>query len=102
MVYKVEMWAFCNGAVREVTIEGKTDLVADELVPQLLEEIFYWGQNEVQDQAMFSVSVGDVARIGDDLWLCCSVGWKKLTREEYIAYTLMSQTERILSSLRHQ
>jgi hypothetical protein len=102
MVYEVEMWAFMEGAVRKVTIEGKTDLYADELVPQLLEEIFYWGQNEVQPLEMPSVSVGDVARMGDDRWLCCSVGWKKLTHEEYVAYTRMSQVERVLSSLRHQ
>lgn len=99
MVYEVELWAFCNGAVRKVDIE---DRLANESVQDVLENVFYWGQNEHQEQDMPSVSVGDVCRVFDDRWLCCSVGWKELKRVEYIAYTRMSQTERILKCLCHQ
>ena len=68
MIYEVELWAFCNGAVRSVDcIAVDTE---DWFSEHRLEDIFYYGQNDNQPSvSMPSVSVGDVARIGEDRWL---------------------------------
>lgn len=102
MIYDVELWAFCNGMLRQVETTERTHAEWNGRDDLALEGIFYWGQNDHQPQEMPSVSVGDVARLGDDRWLCCSVGWKKLEQYDYIAYTRMSQTDRILKCLCQQ
>ena len=105
MVYEVEMWAFCNGAVRKVDVplvdmKSIDDSQKDSLT---LEAIFYWGQNDFQPQDMPSVSVGDIAQLApNSRWLCCSLGWRKLDADEYIEYINMDKTDRILSMLVHQ
>lgn len=108
MKYEVEMWAFRNGAVREVVVPNSEcdeafDLPAPDAVQRINELVFFYGQNDNQpSDTMPSVSVGDVLRTqGGSHFLCCTVGWKRLDQYGYIAYTRMSQAERILHCLKH-
>jgi hypothetical protein len=81
MIIEVEMLAFGNpGEVRPVEIPNQDVSLP---VNELLEVVFYWGQNDFQPQQHPSVSAGDVVRIGDDRYLCRGVGWKKLEQAEY-------------------
>lgn len=81
MFIEVEMLAFGKpGEVRTVEIPDKD---ASLPVHDLLEVVFYWGQNDFQPQNHPSVSAGDVVRIGNDKWLCSGVGWKLLDEAQY-------------------
>jgi len=53
---------------------------------ELLEQIFRFGQNDFQPKPHYSVSVGDVAFVNNQMFRCESVGWKKLSIEEYLEY----------------
>ena len=77
MVIEVEMLAFGKpGEIRNVQLP---DQDASLPVEELLESVFYWGQNDFQSLPHPSVTAGDVVRIGSDRYLCCGVGWQKLT-----------------------
>ena len=47
-------------------------------VMEVLEKIFYYGQNDFQPKQSPSVSVGDVAVVNDKYYLCESFGWKEI------------------------
>lgn len=85
MIFKVEMLAFGKeGEIREVNVPD------DELTNNVemdLEKVYYYGQNDFQPQQHPSVSKGDVVTIGEDRWLCESLGFRKLTESEYEEYT---------------
>jgi hypothetical protein len=72
---------------RVVTFEEKVDTVREKL--QL---VFHYGQNENQPQAHPSVSVGDVAFVDGDFYVCQSVGWAQLTVRELADHM---RTERV-------
>jgi hypothetical protein len=101
MIYEVELWAFTNGAVRKVDMEITKEKWRTDPLSEVLEKIFYWGQNDNQPQELPSVSVGDIARLGEERWLCCTVGWEKLDRDSFLEYTSMDKAERILYCLKH-
>lgn len=93
--YRVRMLAFgAANEVREVEVpEPATDMAI------LLDRIYRYGQNEVQNKPHCSVSMGDVIEIDDALYMVKMVGFKKLTAEEYELYTSMSQLNRQCSDL---
>lgn len=57
--------------VRNVRVEDP-----DEDTWGLLEQIFYYGQNEIcPNPSQRSVSVGDIVKIDDQCYICEAVGW---------------------------
>ena len=81
MKVEVEMLAFGNGEIREVDVpdeiwEQAALDVQDETA--LLELVFMYGQNDVQSRPFYSVSVGDVIRLGDQCYRVEPVGFSKV------------------------
>jgi hypothetical protein len=90
MLIKVRMLAHMDGAIREVSIPDHVPAYA------VLDEVFYWGQNDFQAQAnMPSVSVGDVIE-HEGLNLVRPIGFKKITEQEYQELKALPRRERYL------
>lgn len=66
--------------VRPVVVPH-SDLDGVDSDEKLLEVIFYRGQNDraIGPLKCYSVSVGDIAELGGDWWLCDAAGWTKLS-----------------------
>jgi len=98
MFVKVHMLAFMEGTIRPVEIPPTTDLMPDRAlspIRALLETVFYYGQNDVQPvHRCCSVSTGDVAEHEGKFYLCCLVGWRELSGEEFLAYKAMDTRDR--------
>lgn len=91
---KVEMLAFESPMpFRQVSIPDDPAL---EDVDTLLDEVFYWGQNDFQPQPCYSVSAGDVIHLPSGKWLVQSIGFFKLSKEQYQQYKALSEHERFL------
>lgn len=73
MIVEVEMLRFGGGAIRPVEIPNRYLHAVDE---EILEKVFYWGQNDFQPLQFPSVSVGDVARVNGKRYECMPIGWK--------------------------
>jgi hypothetical protein len=55
-----------------------------DIIDQILELVFKYGQNDFQPQRHPSVSVGDIACLFDHYYfLCDKVGWRKISREVF-------------------
>jgi hypothetical protein len=94
MRFYVEQLAFneLSGIMRPVDIE---DQEVAEKENQVLEQIFYHGQNDFQPQAGFySASMGDVVHLNKKYFIIAGVGHKELTAEEYENYKIMTRDER--------
>ena len=81
MKYQVHLLAFSetNDVLREVDVP--------EEIPQTLENIFYFGQNDFQPvKDRYSVSVGDVVLFENKFHVVMMVGFKELTKEQYEEY----------------
>lgn len=108
MIVKVHQTSFSHcGDYRDVDIKGepnKESHVGPDAkllwMKLLLEEVFYWGQNDHQEQDKPSVSMGDVAELWGRYWLCVSVGWKELSQDEWLNYLGMSLLDRQMYSMR--
>ena len=79
--YYVEQLAFARGMVRPVTVREQT-----ASIEELLEKIFYWGQNDNRMTAYYSVSVGDVAHVDGKTYLCLANGWREIKPRSLEAY----------------
>lgn len=91
------MLAFEDGVVRQVEVpDDKVILTKSHL--DLLELIFFNGQNDFQPQQVCSVSVGDVAEIGDKFYRCEIVGWKEIAPEKLREYEAMDRRDRVLAA----
>ena len=85
----VNMMALCDeGIVRRVQVPENLSGI------ELLEAIFHYGQNDVQQRDCPSLSAGDVAEINGYLVMCCRNGWRILSDEEFAEYNATSQTMR--------
>jgi hypothetical protein len=58
MIFEVELNAFMNGEIREVDVPDEVffECITTE---DVLDQVFRFGQNEVQPKDMCSVSMGD-------------------------------------------
>ena len=94
MKYTVHMIAFYEQPVdRTVTVPD------EEITPDtdhLLERIFYYGQNDFQPQNCYSVSVGDVVALNDDLHMVAPCGFTKITSEQLDEIKALPQQDRTL------
>lgn len=98
-VYKVQMLAFMDeGSIRNVWIPDSDG----ETLTGILENIFLYGQNDFIDRipAEFrpvkccSVSVGDVAEVNGEYYICKMIGWGKLTNAEFEEFKAIPQRDR--------
>lgn len=69
----------CGGDV----IFGEDEKVEDLSDETILALVFKWGQNDLQQKHMPSVSVGDVVELRGKYWMVMSVGWRELTKKEF-------------------
>lgn len=98
IVYKVHMmladssprWE--NPRLVEVPNE---EVVSDTM--ELLERIYYWGQNDFQPRQCCSVSMGDVAEVDGKFYICVSFGWKELSKDEFAEYKALPLQDRRFS-----
>lgn len=93
--FNVRMLAFeDDGVIRQVDVpDDKVVLTKSHL--ELLELIFYYGQNDFQPQQVCSVSMGDVAEIGDKFYRCEAVGWKEISDEQLREYEALDYRDRV-------
>jgi hypothetical protein len=88
--FTVRMLASGNEETRRVVeIPNKPDLQVSEA----LNLVYKYGQNEIQPQKCYSVSVGDVIICGG-LWLVASFGFRKLSLAEWYRYRTMDRDAR--------
>jgi len=100
MVVKVHLVALGRyGDYRMVEITSEDNVFARDNTAGVLQEVWYWGQNENDRQDKPSVSMGDVAELWGRYWLCCSMGWKELTFNEWLDYLGMSNQDRMMYAL---
>lgn len=87
------MLAFEDGKIRVVDVPD--DEVKGRSDNDILERIFYWGQNEFAPQPICSVSVGDVVEYNDKFFLVQGAGWKELSEVEMDNYKKFDRNDRI-------
>lgn len=97
MKFIVQLLAFTDTDIREVEVPNDfAELSGDAL----LEQIFYFGQNDFQPQQRPSVSVGDVIELDSKYYLVKPMGFKEITLKQLIHYANLPREERFMSSLR--
>lgn len=95
MIIEVEMLAFGQpGEVRKVNVPDDKCLNTDP--ENILEAVFYYGQNDFQPQNHPSVSAGDVIRWNNENHLVAGMGFKKLTDEQLNEYRSLDQNDRFI------
>lgn len=82
----VHMYAFSEdkSTVRHVVLPKNVniDAVGDEC-DKILDEVFYFGQNDFQTQDCYSVSVGDVIQLGNRYFMVAGIGFMEMGKEEF-------------------
>jgi len=81
MDIQVELCAFTKGEIRTVGVPDD-EAKACKTTGELLERVFYWGQNDVQSKPLPSVSVGDVVRLDGKRYQVADVGFRILKEGE--------------------
>lgn len=100
--FNVLMFAFKEGEVREVEVPLE-EVNACKSTDDLLERIFYYGQNDFQPRHMPSVSMGDVIQLDSDLvggkrnYICLATGWKEMTSKELVEYATVPRRDRVFT-----
>jgi len=82
MKFKVYLTAYSKKTdIRYVSVpKHKIDLNNSY---ESLEEIYSYGQNEIQEQQLQSVSMGDVIEFNNELFLIAPIGFQKISQEEF-------------------
>lgn len=98
MLIKVHMLAFGQpGEIREVDVPGKLE---DYDLPNLLETVFYLGQNDFQPQPHPSVSAGDVIDFENGTyWVVKFVGFINVNQATFDEYKAIDRRYRIFDPL---
>jgi hypothetical protein len=84
--FEVELNMFLPGTIRVVTVPRSAirEHIKNKQTFEILEKVFYYGQNDFQPQELPSVSAGDVIRFKDERFMVLSLGFRKLKENEYI------------------
>lgn len=61
---------------------------------EILERVFYWGQNDFQPKQKCSVSCGDVIQWDGENYLVCSIGFRKMTPDQMSEYKAIVRRDR--------
>ncbi|MCK9462615.1 MAG: hypothetical protein M0R80_23600 [Proteobacteria bacterium] len=92
MIVKVHMLAFGEpGEIREVEVPD------EERSGSLLDQVFYFGQNDFQPQRHPSVSVGDVIEVEDRLvryHVVAMSGFTPINLEQFNEFKALPQQDR--------
>ena len=103
MRISVHMAAFGRrGEIRPVDVPDDEILATDDPIAgtNILELVYHYGQNEVQDKPHPSVSAGDVVELPDGrLVMCALAGWRAINREQFLAYANEAYPKSQMSSL---
>lgn len=90
MIIPVHMLAFAKDGDRsqvrpvEIPVDGDITKANDQQIHEdILELVFVYGQNEKQPKQIYSVSVGDVAEVNGRYFMCASMGWDELSKDEF-------------------
>jgi len=78
--FQVRMASYDEPRNRQVVVP---DNELNGIAEHDLEKIFFYGQNDFQPQQVYSVSVGDVAQYGGELYMVVAMGFHKITEEQY-------------------
>lgn len=97
MIIPVKMLAFMDGEIRNVVLPDTfVGAITPENTTTILDRVFYYGQNDFQPvPKRCSVSVGDVAEINGEFWLCAFVGWIKISADVLAEYAKMERPDRM-------
>lgn len=99
MIYKVHLVAFeCPTPIREVEVPEPVNEMEG-----LLEQIFYYGQNDVQTKNnCYSVSMGDVIEINNnEYYLILALGFHKINKNEFEAWKKVDRRDRLFTNDGH-
>lgn len=79
--------------IRHVTVP---DIVAAKCRTEedVLNAVFYYGQNDFQPLPMPSVSAGDVVFLGEKIYRIDDVGFSEMSKGEYINYCQLPRIDR--------
>lgn len=85
MIIPVHMLAFYKDKkiVRHVNIPDDEYAYADGIEEQVLDLVFKYGQNDFQQQKIYSVSVGDVIEMNNKFFMIMVTGFEELTKEQF-------------------
>lgn len=64
-----------------------------------LDQVFHYGQNDIQPKQQYSVSCGDVIILDNAYHLVCGFGFKTMSIEEFHDYIQIEPVLRALSML---
>lgn len=101
MTFRVfQFWSGREATIREVTLPDSvvednkvksTTLNSEAWRTAVLDSIFYYGQNEMQNRPAPSVSVGDIIEILVDgeyeHWVVANAGFENYGREKHFLFT---------------
>lgn len=97
MLVNVRMLAYAEPyCVREVEIPEPEPEVR---ISDILSVVFHHGQNDFQPKPCPSVSMGDVIEYGDDFYLICATGFRRLTADELREYEALERRDRVFSPM---
>jgi hypothetical protein len=77
MIVEVEMWAFAQGKIRQVEVPDE-EMALSKDVHARLEQVWYYGQNDIQPQQIPSVSMGDIVRLDGKRWIAVMIGFEEI------------------------
>ena len=99
MTFNVRMTAF--GKPNEVRTVNVPNTVLDRAHGDeaVLEQVFYYGQNDFQPMPHPSVSMGDVIELNQKLFLCQAFGFKEISKEQFDTYTQIPQRDRTINTI---
>lgn len=98
MEYQVHMLAYQpEYCIRVVSVPEH--VVQESSDEEILEKIFYYGQNDFQLQNMCSVSMGDVIEYEEKLYVVCCIGFRQISKEQFEEYKAMERRDRQFSNL---
>jgi hypothetical protein len=99
MKINVMMLAFGRDKeVREVDIPDER-IQKHEMVEEMLDLVYHYGQNDLQPKQCASVSVGDVIVYKEEKYLVCSTSFRKLTQIEFDQFLKLSPSDRRMNEL---
>lgn len=96
LIIEVEMLAYGNGQIRNVSIDGS---FRNKPIKEVLNAVFLYGQNEIQPSNLPSVSIGDIAHY-KGLHIVRCHGFGKISKKEAKEFKSLPRIELVRSLLR--
>ncbi len=84
--------------VREVDIPDQFAEHKDGNTDELLDLVYYYGDNDIQRKRQYSVSMGDTIELNGKLFLVNRAGFKEISQQEYEEYLKVPRRDRTITS----